>query len=387
MRVDFVITELFVGGAERCLTELAIGLAESGNEVRVFSLASLPDVQQTPLVDRLQLPQVQQSLLVDRLRSAGISVESGSADSPAKFISAYRQLQTWFDISKPDVSQTFLHHANVLGTFAAKASGVKTRIGGLRVAEAKWLRCKIERSAVKRMQGVVCVSQAVQKFAVDRLGSNVEQSIVIPNGVDVTRFALAASIKWSDIGWPDDSIVSLFVGRLHPQKGIELLQEQIDRIAPAGSNKRLLLVGDGPLRSDLESWINRIGRQRVQLMPWQADVAPLMQACRVLLLPSHYEGMPNVVLEAMAAGKPVVCSRIEGSQELLSDALNQQSFPAGDSNAMKNLVEQFLSDEILCDQVGDLNQSRVRNDFSIAAMVDAYRSYYRTLLTRRLDSE
>ncbi len=237
------------------------------------------------------------------------------------------------------------------------------------------------------MQGVVCVSRAVQKFAQDRLGCDAEQSVVIPNGVDVTRFASASPLKWSDIGWPDDSIVSLFVGRLHPQKGIELLQEKIDQIAPDGSNRRLLLVGDGPLRRDLESWSERVGRQRVQLLPWQSDVAPLMRACRVLLLPSHYEGMPNVVLEAMAAAKPVVCSRIEGSEELLSDALNQQSFPAGDSIAMNNLVEQFLSDQILCDQVGDLNQSRVRNDFSIAAMVDAYRSYYRTLLARRLDSE
>ncbi len=170
MRVDFVITELFVGGAERCLTELAIGLAATGDDVRIFSLASLPDGQQSELVDRLQLPTAKQGVLVDRLQSAGISVESGGADSPTRFLSAYRKLRNWFDVSKPDVSQTFLHHANVLGTFAAKASGVQTRIGGLRVAEAKRLRCQIERSAVKRMQGVVCVSQAVRKFAQDRLG-------------------------------------------------------------------------------------------------------------------------------------------------------------------------------------------------------------------------
>jgi len=234
---------------------------------------------------------------------------------------------------------------------------------------------------------VVCVSQAVQQFAWDRLGCGADRSVVIPNGVDVTRFASASSMQWSEIGWPENSIVSLFVGRLHPQKGINLLQEQIDQIAPAGSNRRLLLVGDGPLRSDLESWCNRIGGQRVQLLPWQSDIAPLIRACRVLLLPSHYEGMPNVVLEAMAAARPVVCSRVEGSMELLSHAADQQSFPAGDSVAMKNLVEQFLSNETLCDEVGEQNQSRARKDFSIAAMVDAYRLYYRTLLTRRLDSE
>lgn len=387
MRVDFVITELFVGGAERCLTELAIGLAETGDDVRVFSLASLPSVEGTPLADRLKLPSAHQGLLVDRLQARGIPVESGGADSPVQMLSMYRNLRNWIDAAQPDLCQTFLHHANVLGTFAARAAGVDTIIGGIRVAEAKRLRCQIERSAVKRMQGVVCVSSAVQRFARSRLGCAAEQSVVIPNGVDVTRFVTTEPVAWSDVGWPCDSIVSLFVGRFHRQKGIELLQEQIDQIAPDGSNRRLLLVGDGPLRSDLERWSHSIGQHRVQLLPWQADIAPLMRACRVLLLPSHYEGMPNVVLEAMAAAKPVVCSRIEGSEEMLADAMDQQSFPAGDSRAMKDLVEQFLSDEVLCEQVGELNQSRVRNDFSIAAMVDAYRSYYRSFLTRRLDSE
>jgi glycosyltransferase involved in cell wall biosynthesis len=170
------------------------------------------------------------------------------------------------------------------------------------------------------------------------------------------------------------------VGRLHPQKGIELLQSQIDCIAPKGSNRRLLLVGSGPLRNQLQKWADQIGSQRVLLLPWQSDIAPLMRACRLLILPSRYEGMPNVVLEAMAAARPVVCSRVEGSEELLSHALSQQSFPVGDGAAMTNLAEAFLSDEMIADQIGSDNQARVRNDFSISAMVDAYRSHYRSLL-------
>lgn len=373
MRVDFVITELFVGGAERCLTQLALGLTESGDDVRVFSLGTLPHGPQRMLVQRLQ--------------SAGIPVESANADSAFQFYAAYRRLRSWFDESKPDVMQTFLHHANVLGAFAAKAAGVETRIGGLRVAESRPLRCRIERSALQQMHSVVCVSNAVKQFATEQLGCGCEESVVIPNGVDVTRFAAATPLNWSSIGWPDDSIVSLFVGRLHHQKGIELLQEQIDSVAPSGTNRRLLLVGDGPLGRQLRAWITRVGEQRVQMLPWQSDIAPLMRACRVLLLPSHFEGMPNVVLEAMAAGRPVVCSRVEGSEELLSHAPQLQSFPSGDSLAMKNLVEPFLSDEVLCDQIGSDNQSRVRNDFSLPAMVDGYRSHYRTLAARRLDVE
>lgn len=371
MRIDFVITELFVGGAERCLTEVAVGMAESGDHVRVFSLASLPDGEQ--------------SVLVNRLSAAGIEVETGHADRTYQFTSAYRRLRRWFERSRPEICQSFLFHANVLATFAAGASGIPTRVGGIRVAEPKPLRCRIERVAVERMSGVVCVSGAVEAFARGRLGCAMEKTIVIPNGVEVSRFATATPFRWSRLGWPDDSVVTMFVGRLHPQKGIEMLQRQVDAVAPVGSNRRLLLVGDGPLSSSLAAWCNRVGNDRVQRLPWQLDVAPLMRACRVLVLPSRYEGMPNVVLEAMAAGRPVVCSRVEGTPELLAHADAEQTFPIGDDIAMRQLLESFLVDELVSDQIGSMNQSRVRNDFSIAAMIAAYRSYYRSLLTRRLD--
>ncbi len=109
-----------------------------------------------------------------------------------------------------------------------------------------------------------------------------------------------------------------------------------------------------------------------------------MQACRVLVLPSRYEGMPNVVMEAMAAGRPVVCSDVQGTEELLGHARQLQLFRSADSLEMKNLVEQFLSDEDLSEKVGAANQARIRSEFTVAAMVDAYRSLYRTVLTSRL---
>jgi glycosyltransferase involved in cell wall biosynthesis len=283
----------------------------------------------------------------------------------------------------PDICQTFLYHANVLGTHAAVAAGVPVRVGGIRVAESKWLRCRIERAAVRRMHSVVCVSQSVGRFASDRLGCESDRLTVIPNGVDVARMANAVPVAWSRWGWPDDAVVSLFVGRLHRQKGIELLQQQIDHLAPVGSNRRLLLVGDGPLADQLQRWVASIGEDRVKRLPWQADVAPLMRAARLLILPSHYEGMPNVVLEAMAAGRPVVCSRVQGSEELLSHRRDLQSFPPGDAVAMKTLAEHFLRDERLSDQIGRENQSQVSSRFSLPAMVAAYREHYRELLARR----
>ena len=294
MTIDFLITELFVGGAEKCLTELAVAMAAGGDRVRVFSIGSLPVGEQ--------------GLLVERLRQAEIPVESLEAESIWHYRHAYLCLREHFLTDPPDVLQTFLHHANVLGMHAAKAAGVAVRVAGVRVAQPRPLRSQIERVALRRASSVVCVSQAVARFATSRLGCPPGSTIVIPNGIDVARIASAEPMPWSQFGWPSDSQVCLFLGRLDRQKGIELLQHQIDRIAPSDSNRKLLLVGDGPLRSRLQAWCDQIGPQRVRLLAWQADVAPIIQACCLLVLPSRYEGMPNVVLEAITplldSGRP-----------------------------------------------------------------------------------
>lgn len=368
MRVDFVITELSVGGAERCLTELALGLAKQGDQVRVFSLGQFPDGPQ--------------GMLVNRLRRAQIDVTSGEADSSFDMGSTYRRLRKWLDRSPPDVLQTFMYHANVIGTFAAKSSSARLRLGGLRVAELKSIRCAIERTAVNQMDGLICVSSAVAEFAKRQLKCDPARLHVIHNGVDVDRFSRVEPYDWTDFGWPADALVSVFVGRLHRQKGIELLQQQIDRLAPAGSQRRLLLVGDGPLAESIETWIAEVGTDRVKRLAWQPDVAPLIRGSRLLILPSRYEGMANVVLEAMASARPVVCSRVEGADELLDESIQAQGFTAGDADAMAELAERFLSDAEFSDAVGAENQSRARANFSIPKMVNAYRDLYRSLLER-----
>ncbi len=386
MRIVFVITELFVGGAEKCLVEVALAMAAAGDEVRVVSLGSLPSGEQAALVDRL-----------DR---AQIPVHSLQADTVWDFPRTFRRLRDDLADRSPDLVQTFLHHANVLGMHAAASAGIASRVAGVRVAQPNFARSLLERRALRRAHSVVCVSRQVARFARNNLGCSPESTIVIPNGVDVDSFASAEPANWSQLGWPEDAQVCLFVGRLDRQKGIELLQRQIDHIAPHRSRRKLLLVGDGPLRSQVQTWCDQVGRDRVQRLPWQSDVAQWLRACRLLVLPSHYEGMPNVVLEAMAAAKPVVCSLVEGSEELLSrssedqatedratkdHASQDQGFAPGDEAQMVRLIERFQSDEALCKVTGERNQELVRSDYSLTAMTQAYREHYRDLLTRRLE--
>ena len=248
------------------------------------------------------------------------------------------------------------------------------------------MRGLVERAAVNRMQQLVCVSRSVADFAAQYLRCDPARLTVIPNGVDLSHFATATPVDWRSIGWPADAVVSLFVGRLHPQKGIDLLQQQLDLFAPRGSRRRLLLIGEGPLNDRIDRWIAKVGEDRVQRLPWQADVAPWIKASRLLVLPSRYEGMPNVVLEAMASARPVVCSRVEGIEELLGDAFSEQSFTPDAETGLRAVAEPLLQDAALSERVGLENQSRVRREFSIPTMIDAYRSLYRELReTRRRD--
>jgi len=372
LQIDLVITELFPGGAERCFTQLALGLAARGELVRVCSLASLPAGPQR--------------LLVNQLEEAQIEVRSCEADRARQALPAFRKLMAWMRQGEAQVCQTFLYHANVLGTAAARRTRRRIIVGGLRVAEHRRMRCRIERWATRRMDRLVCVSRAVQVFAAEHLACPPHQSVVIPNGIDVSRWESAQPIDWSQLGWPSKVDVILFVGRLHPQKGLDQLQNHLDRLVPRGSSRRLLIVGDGPQRAELDRWIDRHGQDRVQCLGWQAELAPLMRAARVLVLPSRYEGMPNVVMEAMAAARPVVCSRVEGVQELLAaDLADMQTYDVDDHAQMIALVDSFCDDHRHGDQIGRENQRRVLASFTLDIMVDAYRELYQSLLADRCE--
>ena len=380
MRIDLVITELNPGGAERCLTELAIGFAEGGDEVGVCSIASLPTGSKR--------------LLVERLESAGVEVHSCNANRATQFLSADRCLSRWMRRRNAEICQTFLYHANVIGTVAAKRAGCRVRVGGLRVAEPSWFRGRIEKWATRQMSSLVCVSEAVQTFAAQELGCPPSKTIVIPNAVDFSRFSNAVPIDWPSLGWPADSEIVLFVGRMHEQKGIDRLQRHVDRIAPVDSSRKLLLVGEGPLEAEIDDWISNIGGDRVKRLPWQTDIAPFVRAATVFVLPSRYEGMPNVIMEAMAAGRPVVCSRVEGVEELLPSGSqlgknlgDEQTFNAEDDSRMADMIESFCNNRDHGDEIGLSNQNHVRNHFSIPAMIDAYRQHYRALLAERFDDK
>ena len=376
MNIDLVITELDVGGAEKNLVTLAKGLRDRGDDVRVFSLWRLPGSQR-PSAGRSS--QAGQDKLVRELTAVGIPCVGGKGESPLDFPGTLNQLRRWLARRRGGVCQSFLVHANIASGWLAHRCGKDVWVAGLRVAEPTRFRNRLERRALRKADAVACVSQGVLQFAQTELNVPPSKTTVIPNAVDMDRYASADPFAWSQIGWPEDSEVVLFVGRLHSQKGIELLQRQVDAIAPADSKRRLLLLGDGPLRSELEAWVEEIGSQRVRVLGWQDDVAPFYRGSQLLALPSRFEGMPNAVMEAMAAGLPVVCTRTEGIPELLGDD-SPQVVPIDDEVALADRIVSLMESPDDRRRLGKTNHNHVGEHFSREAMVDRYRQLYASLL-------
>ncbi len=365
MRVDLVITELYVGGAERCLTELAIGLQRGGDQVRVASIAPLPTGGQAQLVRRLH--------------EVGIEVYSAGCAHSWQAARAIASLRRWLAQDRPDVVQTMLFHANVIGTWAARSAGVAACVGGLRVAERKPQRLWLERLAVRRMNAVVCVSDSVRQFATAAFGAALPAVHVIGNAIDHAAVDAVQPVDWTTFGWAADASVLLYVGRLHPQKGVDMLASLLEPLLARHPDMRCLIVGDGALRDSLQKVADRVGPARLQLAGWRADALSLVKACRLVVLPSRYEGMPNVVLEAMACGKPVAVSRVEGVVELLDEAAGAQTCPAGDATALSELLDRLWINRQEAEKLGEINRQRAIAEFNPRGMIERYRQVYRSL--------
>ena len=167
----------------------------------------------------------------------------------------------------------------------------------------------------KQASMVVANSEGLKRIA---LGTIPDFPIeVIPNGVDVERFRKK---QYNDE--TEKSVRILFVGRISYEKGLQYLLPALSRL---DTTYRLEIVGEGKFRSDIENLSRKLGlSNRVVIRGWvpQSELPVIYRSADIFVLPSTSEGMPNVVLEAMSSGIPVVATRVPGSEELVRDGIN-----------------------------------------------------------------
>lgn len=361
-RLAFCITDLDPGGAERALVQIVTRLDRTRWEPMVFCLAG-------------------PGALVERLADADIPVKCLGARR-AWNLSVVPQLARHLKGWRPALLQTFLFHANIAGRIAARGAGVRHVVCGIRVAERRSrARLWLDRATEWMVERHVCVSQDVADFSIREGRLSREKTVVIPNGVDADRFAFAEPADLTQFGIPPGSPTILFVGRLDPQKGPDILLEAFARIATREATPHVLFVGTGPMADDLRhSARERRLADQVHFAGWRADVPELMRAATVLALPSRWEGLPNVALEAMAARLPALASRVEGAAELTGHAL---FVPPDSPGEFAAALEQILAAPEAFSEGAERAQVFVRQRFSWDSVTAAYDELYGRLLGDR----
>lgn len=170
-----------------------------------------------------------------------------------------------------------------------------------------------------------------------------------------------------------------FVGRLDPQKGLSWLLDTAVEWLPRLASHDLLLVGHGRQRAALERQAVRLGiGGRVRFAGWRPNVAEILAASDLLVLPSRWEGMPNVVLQAMALGLPVLATDVEGTRELLGPAA-AQTVAYGDTPTFVNRLVTLIEDRRSGAELGLENRQRAASEFSLGAMIAAYQRLWESL--------
>ena len=317
--------------------------------------------------------------LAEQLTAADVPVQSLHVTSRWDWTVVGR-LKRALDEFKPELLQTFLFHANIVGRFAGWRARVPVTVCGVRVVEQDARRrMRLDRMTNRLVAHTVCVSQAVAA-TYRSLGYAGDQLSVIRNGVEYERFASAPPADLKEFGIPANARTLLAVGRLHSQKGLDILLEAIPPVLNEHSDVHLLIAGEGPQRRELEATIAASPhRSRIHLIGRRSDVPSLMQACDVFVLSSRWEGMPNVVLEAMAAGLPVVAADVEGVRDLVVHGETGRIVESASALSLTVNLNWILSESDSA-RMGLAGQERVRTHFQWEQVVAEYDRLYQRLL-------
>lgn len=364
MKIALTITELHPGGAEKCCVQLARHLHQRGHQIEIWQLWPTPPAGKRQLIE--QLDQCQ------------IPWHSGMAQRARDFPRTCRWLREQWQAFEPDVVQSFLFHANLAAAIALRDAPALF-FGGARVKQPEWVRQRLQKFAAKRMTKLICVSQDVAEHCrvQERIAS--ERLMVIPNGVSLDPSSLEEISDWSHFGLPANARVLLFVGRLTQQKGILNFLQHADKCLAELPEHHIVLMGDGDQRQQVQASIGRSAHaDRIHWLGWQADPRSWMRRAECLLLPAVYEGMPNVVLEAMAEGIAVITFAVEGIQELLgeNEAARHQVAACGDYPQFLHRLMELAKNPSLRKMCGQSNLSRAGSLFRLEDQLSRYEQVY-----------
>lgn len=357
----------FFGGPERQMLGLASSLP---TEVRSVFLSFSEGGKCRPFLEQAQ-----------NCRLGTVELQHNTSTLPR----AVREVEEHLLSMRADVLCCHGYKADVVGWAAARLAGIPVVAvsRGWTAATAK-VRCyeRLDRLALRWMDRVVCVSEA-QAAKVRRAGVPEGRVAVIRNAIHVARFDDPDAVyrqKLHELLPVRCRQVICAAGRLSPEKGFDVLVEAAGRVAHSDPSAGFVLFGDGPQRAALQRQILETGLAgRFVLAGFRDDVDRFLPHADLIVLPSLTEGLPNVALEASAAGVAVVATAVGGTPEAIRDGLNGYLVPPGDSAALAERIGHCLARPAESCELGHRGRRWVRDHFTFAAHAIAYQRLFAEL--------
>lgn len=360
MRIVHVLASYEVGGGESVALALAGRQRAQGHQVMVVGLA-VPD-----------------GPMASRFRAAGVSAHLVPKRGGLDWTLPPR-LWAFFLRERAEVVHTHNPQALIYAAPAARlarARLVHTKHGeAMETGRRMWLR----RQAAGLAHAVVAVSQQTEEHA-RQVGEGRNGKLrVIENGVDLSRFRPdleARAAMRAELGVTEGTRMIGTAGRLEDVKNQAMLLRAAAPLLDAGT--QLVLVGDGPRRAPLCALAQELGRvDQVRMLGLRSDVPRVLSALDIFVLSSHTEGLPLVLLEAMATGLPVVSTAVGGIAGVVEDGQTGLLVAEGDEQRLRECMAELLRDPARARQMGELGRTRALARYCLDQMVAQYESVYR----------
>ncbi len=349
------------GGAQESYSGLLLRLDRSKYEVRALSLSAGSAVQ--------------------RLRALGLTVDVlDDADDEL----AVRDLTAWLRREEIDLVHAHMFRAEVVGTRAAVAAGVPVIMATVHSSRVRSdADAALIASLTPSMDRLIVPSEAIHR-KVAREGREGARFSVVPNGVDLSRFATTVACTFRrEFGVPHGAPLVGVVARLEAEKGHRVLLEAWPAVVAVEPEARLAIVGEGSAASELREVARSLGiATSVIFTGRRDDVSALTADLTVSALPSLREAQGISILEAMARRVPVVATAVGGIPEVITDGIDGLLVPPEDPAALAAAISRLLADPALRERIGEAGFRTVAERFSIDAQVRRIELIYDEELTR-----
>lgn len=356
-KIIYIITSLGFGGAEMMLLDLARRLPEERFEVKVATV-------------------VGGGPLVSDFREAGIEVrvfEKKGKISLGVIWKIWRFLRQ----ERPEIVHTHLFGGDTWGRAAAILARVPTIISTEHNTnlDEGWIKRKVKKFFSFFTKKIVAVSEAVRAYSVARDRIKAKKIVVIPNGIDLQKFV---SLPEKEFGAPP---VIGTIGRLEEQKGHKYLLEALNQIKTIPWI--LWVVGDGSLKTQLERLAKDLNmRERIIFLGARKNIPEILSGIDIFVMPSLWEGLGLAVLEAAAAGKPIVASRVGGIPEIINDGETGILVEPKNVKSLADGLEHVLLGVAEAKAMGERARKFVSENYGVERVAGDYEKLYRDLLVK-----